>query len=196
MSSLPNDFLLDTPPKMQQGPLSSDPCPTKTFIIGIAGGTASGKTSVCEAIIKRLDTQKVATIALDSFYTPLTEDQLNNVANYNFDVPDAFDWQLLEQTLGNLTQGKSVDIPEYDFATHSRVTSEGKTIRGFINVILLEGILVFHKKEIREFLDLMIFVDTDSDVRLARRVMRDTKFRGRTLDSILYQYEKNSQACL
>eukprot|EP01120_Amphizonella_sp_Union-15-10_P001398 TRINITY_DN1147_c0_g2_i1.p1 TRINITY_DN1147_c0_g2~~TRINITY_DN1147_c0_g2_i1.p1 ORF type:complete len:317 (+),score=38.05 TRINITY_DN1147_c0_g2_i1:216-1166(+) len=185
MTSLPtdlNEFFLGR---------SKDNKTTKSvFIIGIAGGTASGKTSVCELIIQQLSTERVVTISLDSFYKPLTHKQLENVSEYNFDIPDAFDWDLLQETLHNLYLGKGATFPKYDFGTHSRIESESHKILGLVNVILLEGILVFYKKEIRDYLDLMIFVDTDSDVRLARRVMRDMKFRGRTLDSILMQYEK------
>jgi len=161
----------------------------KLFFIGVSGGSASGKTTVCEEIANRLNDQRVQILSLDSFYKPLSHDELENVKSYNFDAPDAFDWELLAKTLKKLSKCKTVNIPLYDFTTHSRCESTTVVHGAISDVIVLEGILVFHNAKVLELLDLKIFVDTDSDTRLARRVVRDMNYRGRTLESILHQYE-------
>jgi len=161
------------------------------FIIGVAGGTASGKTSVCNLIVNRLgiDNHRVAIISQDCFYKSLTEENHKHVVDYNFDHPDAFDWELIEETLLNLKQGRTVRIPHYDFVTHSRVANEGTTICS-IDVILFEGILALWKPSVMQYMNMKIFVDTDADTRLARRIKRDIKERGRDLDGVLIQYQK------
>lgn len=106
-------------------------------------------------------------LSQDSFYKGLTPEQIKDVHNYNFDHPDSIDWNLLIQTLKELKAGRSVDIPIYDFKTHSRLP-ETQRVYG-ADVIILEGILVFHPPELRSLMDMKIFVDTDSDIRLARR---------------------------
>jgi len=163
------------------------------FIIGVCGGSASGKTTVCDMIDKRLGTQRVVIVSLDSYYRALTHDQIElaHAAEFNFDHPDAFDWELLYEQLDQLRKGKSVNIPVYDFASHSRLKEKHTTIHGsVIDVILFEGILSFHSTAVRDLFDMKIFVDTDSDTRLARRVLRDIRERGRSLESVLSQYEK------
>eukprot|EP01111_Echinosteliopsis_oligospora_P019614 TRINITY_DN956_c0_g1_i1.p1 TRINITY_DN956_c0_g1~~TRINITY_DN956_c0_g1_i1.p1 ORF type:complete len:267 (-),score=69.59 TRINITY_DN956_c0_g1_i1:3-803(-) len=158
------------------------------IIIGVCGGTASGKTSVCEDILRKLEDQRVVIVSQDSFYKALDQETLKTVHNYNFDHPDAFDWPLLTNVLRNIKEGKRVEIPRYSFTTHSRLT-ETDSIYG-ADVIVFEGILAFYIQEIRDVMDMKIFVDTDADTRLARRVIRDIKERGRTLDGVLHQYEK------
>ncbi|KAL6074827.1 Uridine-cytidine kinase 2 [Balamuthia mandrillaris] len=138
------------------------------FLIGVAGGTASGKTSVCEIIISSLKNHRVVVISLDSFYRPLTPEEKANVSEFNFDHPDAFDWELLLKTVQQLrTSRKRVEIPVYDFVTHSRL-EQTQPLYG-ADVILLEGILVFYSEELRKMFDMKVFVDTDADTRLARR---------------------------
>jgi len=165
------------------------------FVIGVCGGTASGKTSVCHRIESNLtETEshhRVAIISLDSFYRALTPDQISNAhaGNHDFDHPDSFDFDLLEQVLTDLRAGKAVQIPHYDFKTHSRHPSETTTISG-CDIIILEGIMIFHHKRITDLMHMKVFVDTDSDLRLARRVKRDIRERGRDVDGILYQYER------
>jgi len=162
------------------------------FILGVAGGTASGKTSVCEAIISSLKDRRVSLVSQDSFYRPLTAEEKETVSEYNFDHPDAFDWALLHEKISELRNqpklGKPVEIPLYDFVTHSRMT-ETQTIYG-ADIIILEGILVFYPKELRDLFDMKIFVDADADTRLARRVIRDINHRGRDVMGVLRQYEK------
>jgi len=158
------------------------------FIIGVTGGTASGKTSVCDLIHNQLNDHRVVIISQDSFYKSLTKKDLENVHDYNFDHPDSFDWDLLEQVLISIKKGESVNIPIYDFKTHSR-TQETMKISG-ADVILLEGILSFYSSGVRDQMNMKVFVDTDPDVRLARRIQRDIRERGRDLEGVLFQYER------
>ncbi|KAJ3428794.1 uridine kinase [Anaeramoeba flamelloides] len=159
----------------------------KPYIIGVCGGSGSGKTSVCREIIKKLPNKKVSIISQDWFYRPLNEKEKENIEEYNFDDPKALDNKLLLQTLKNLKAGSNVFCPNYDFVTHSR-TKKKQLITG--DVILFEGIMVFHSKELRDVMDLKVFVETDSDVRLARRIIRDINERGRTIMSVIEQYFK------
>jgi len=160
------------------------------FVIGLTGGSASGKTTVAEKIIEALDLPWVVLFSMDSFYKELTPEQQEQAARneYNFDHVDAFDFDLCVATLKKLKQGKKVDVPIYDFTTHSR-KKQTKALYG-ANVIVFEGIMAFCKPELRDLLDMKIFVDTDSDVRLARRLKRDICQRGRDLQGVLAQYNK------
>jgi len=174
---------VEDPPVVSEGP----------FLIGVSGGTASGKTSVCDLIIKELQSSKehhrrVALVSQDCFYKSLDHNTLSNVHEYNFDHPDAFDWKLMEETLKDLTAGKSVKIPNYDFVTHSR--GENYTLVEEVDVVVVEGILAFYEPEVRDVMKLKIFVDTDADTRLARRILRDIEERGRDLKGVLHQYQK------
>ncbi|CAH0546438.1 unnamed protein product [Brassicogethes aeneus] len=158
------------------------------FIIGICGGSASGKTTVAEKIIESLGVPWVTLLSMDSFYKVLNEQQ-HEIADrneYDFDHPDAFDFDLLTQTLQRLKEGRKVEVPIYNFMTHSR-ESRTKTMYG-ANVIIFEGILTFHHPKVLEMLDMKIFVDTDADVRLARRLRRDISQRGRDLEGVIKQY--------
>lgn len=158
--------------------------------LGLTGGSASGKTTVAQKIIEALEVPWVALLSMDSFYKVLSEEQHQLAAQneYNFDHPDAFDYDLMVQTVTKLKEGKQVDIPVYDFTSHSRAKYTCPVYGA--NVILFEGIMAFHSKPLRDLMDLKIFVDTDSDVRLARRLQRDIAERGRDLDGVLKQYEK------
>ncbi|GAB0090431.1 Uridine kinase [Sergentomyia squamirostris] len=158
------------------------------FVIGVCGGSASGKTTVAQKIIESLDVPWVTLLSMDCFYKILNEKQhqqsLNN--EYNFDHPDAFDLDLMIDVLRKLKDGRKVEVPIYNFITHSREATT-KTMYG-ANVIIFEGILVFHSPEILKMLDMKVFVDTDADVRLARRLKRDISQRGRDLEGVLKQY--------
>eukprot|EP00727_Mastigamoeba_balamuthi_P011121 m51a1_g6631 putative phosphoribulokinase uridine kinase family protein (258) ;mRNA; f:70317-71572 len=158
----------------------------QAFIIGVAGGSASGKTSLCKQIDHMLHNKHVAIVSQDSFYRDLTKEELAKVSQHNFDEPSAFDWPLIVQTLRDLKDRKRVEIPHYDFCTHSR-TRETTPLWN-MDVVLFEGILSFHNIP-DGLMDLKIFVETDADTCLARRVYRDMKERGRSLDSVLTQYE-------
>ncbi|EGG19083.1 uridine kinase [Cavenderia fasciculata] len=164
----------------QQGKLKNP------LVIGVCGGSASGKTSVCHEVIKALNVRWVVLLSMDSFYKPITKDQ--DPANYNFDHPNAFDYDLMIKTIGDLRQGKRTQIPIYDFKTHSRLARQN-TVYG-ADVIILEGILTLYSKELCELMDIKIFIDTDDDVRLCRRLKRDIAERGRTLTSVIEQYNR------
>ncbi|KAK2171671.1 hypothetical protein NP493_1043g00005 [Ridgeia piscesae] len=168
----------------------------KPFLIGVGGGTASGKSTVCSKIMTELGQneidqkqKQVVIISQESFYYPLssTDEPRASRGQYNFDHPSAVDDELILRTLSDLKCGKAVKIPEYDFVTHSRKPDAWRTVYP-ADVILFEGILVFYFKDIRELFDMKLFVDTDADTRLSRRVVRDIEERGRDLDQILHQY--------
>ncbi|KAM8829590.1 uridine-cytidine kinase-like 1 isoform 1-T1 [Synchiropus picturatus] len=162
----------------------------EAFVIGLCGGSASGKTTVARKIIEALDVPWVVLLSMDSFYKVLSvEEQALAASNdYNFDHPDAFDFGLLTHTLRKLKQGKSVKIPVYDFTTHGR-QKEWKTVYG-ASVIIFEGIMAFADKELLKLLDMKLFVDTDSDIRLVRRLRRDITERGRDIEGVIKQYNK------
>lgn len=166
------------------------------FLIGVAGGTASGKSTVCKKIMEKLGQdsidhrqRQVVCISQDSFYKELTDEEkmLANKGLFNFDHPDAFDNDLIYKTLKEILNEKVVNVPVYDFRKNSRKKDEVMTIYP-ADVVLLEGILVFYFPKIRDLFHMKLFVDTDPDTRLSRRVLRDTRERGRELEHILTQY--------
>lgn len=168
------------------------------FLIGVAGGTASGKSTVCQKIMEKVGQhsvdhrqRKVVCISQDSFYRELTDEEKAKAlkGKYNFDHPAAFDNELMLKILQDILSGKVVSVPVYDFKTNSRKKDEFVTVYP-ADVVLFEGILVFYFPEIRELFHMKLFVDTDPDTRLSRRVLRDTRERGRDLDQILTQYTK------
>ena len=174
----------------------------KPFIIGVTGGSASGKTTVCQKIIEQLGVagltnheKKISILSQDSFYKDLTseEHRLAATDDYNFDHPDSFDKELIMISLEDLSRGKTIQVPIYDFRTHKR-TKEKSTVYPS-DVILFEGILILYEPLVRDLLNLKIFVDVDSDVRLSRRILRDMSLRGRTLESILKQYATFVKPC-
>lgn len=162
----------------------------EAFVIGLCGGSASGKTTVARKIIEALAVPWVSVLSMDSFYKVLSYEESIKAAHneYNFDHPDAFDFDLLYETLKRLKEGKMVDVPIYNFTTHKREIQK-KTLYG-ANVVVFEGILAFANKKILDLLDMKVFVDTDSDERLARRLRRDITERGRDLHGILKMYSK------
>ncbi|XP_052418474.1 uridine-cytidine kinase-like 1a isoform X3 [Carassius gibelio] len=162
----------------------------EAFVIGLCGGSASGKTSVANKIIEALDVPWVVLLSMDSFYKVLSPEEQALAArnDYNFDHPGAFDFELLVTTLQKLKQGKSVKIPVYDFTTHGR-QKDWKNVYG-ASVIIFEGILSFADNELLQLMDMKIFVDTDSDIRLVRRLRRDITERGRDIEGVIKQYNK------
>ncbi|TYG37706.1 hypothetical protein ES288_D13G162900v1 [Gossypium darwinii] len=156
------------------------------FIIGVAGGAASGKTTVCDMIIQQLHDQRVVLVNQDSFYHELTEEELATVHEYNFDHPDSFDTEKLLDSMENLRHGQAVDIPNYDFKSYKNSVFPARRVNPS-DVIILEGILIFHDPRVRELMNMKIFVDTDADVRLARRIRRDTVEKGRDIGVVLDQ---------
>ena len=164
------------------------------FIIGVAGATASGKTSLVTELVRLLDAEgRVASVTQDCFYKNLSPEEREQAyqSNYNFDHPNAFDWKHTRDVLHCLRDGApSVAIPTYDFVTHSRLGPDHDTTVRAPEIVIFEGILAMHDPEVRELFDLKIFIDTDADVRLARRIMRDMEERGRDLAGILEQYQR------
>ena len=155
------------------------------LIIGIAGGTGSGKTTLARNIADYFG-DKISLIRHDDYYKAHDGVSIEELAQLNYDHPDAFDWELLFEHLEALKRGEAIDCPIYDYAIHNRST-ETRRVEA-TPVILLEGILIFDSERICSMLDLKIFVDTDADVRILRRIIRDVKKRGRTLESVVSQY--------
>ncbi|VVB04221.1 unnamed protein product [Arabis nemorensis] len=167
----------------------SAPAPLKQpFVIGVAGGTASGKTTVCNMIMSQLHDQRVVLVNQDSFYHSLTPENLKKVHEYNFDHPDAFNTEVMLSCMEKLRSGKPVNIPSYDFKIHQSIESASPVNPA--DVIVLEGILVLNDPQVRHLMNMKIFVDTDADVRLSRRIQRDTVERGRNIQNVLEQYTK------
>ncbi|XP_065861610.1 uridine kinase-like protein 3 [Euphorbia lathyris] len=159
------------------------------FVIGVAGGAASGKTTVCDMIIQQLHDQRVVLVNQDSFYHNLTKEELTRVYEYNFDHPDAFDTEQLLSAMEKLRHGQAVDVPNYDFKSYKNDVFPPRRVNPS-DVIILEGILVFHDPRVRDLMNMKIFVDTDADVRLARRIRRDTVEKSRDISTVLDQYSK------
>ncbi len=158
----------------------------KTTTLGVCGGTGSGKTTVARRLLERVGVHRVAYLPHDAYYKELGHLPVEERAKTNFDHPDAFDNELLLEHLKQLKAGKAVDIPVYDFKMHNR---RAEAIRVEPQpVILVEGILIFADKQLREQMDVKIYVDTDADLRLLRRLQRDIEERGRSLDSVMNQY--------
>jgi uridine kinase len=154
--------------------------------LGVAGGTGSGKTTVADAILNSVGRDRIASLAQDSYYRDVDWQSDEALLSYNFDHPQALDSELLVAHLQSLKAGEAIEVPVYDFVAHRRTA---ETVRVEPKpVILLEGILLFAEAPIRELLDFKIFVDTDSDVRLIRRIRRDIRERGRTLEDVMRQY--------
>ncbi len=160
----------------------------RTLIIGIAGGTGSGKTSVTNRILDLLDRERVLVLQHDSYYRDISAYDGLPPAEVNFDHPDALETELLVRHLRELREGHSVHQPVYDFTTHRRKES---TLRvDPKEIIIVDGILIFVNPELRQMMDIRIFVDADADERLMRRIRRDMLERGRSLESVIDQYTK------
>lgn len=157
----------------------------KVTVIGIAGGTGSGKTTLAKNIAKHFGNE-ISMLRHDDYYKRHDDIPLADRAKLNYDHPDAFDKELLHKHIDMLKSGQSVDTPIYDYTVHNR--SEEVRHVPATPVVILEGILVFEDKELLDKMDVKVFVDTDADVRILRRITRDVKQRGRTLDSVVKQY--------
>jgi uridine kinase len=156
-------------------------------LIGIAGGTASGKTLVAERIHEALGTDRVLVLKQDSYYRDLPHLSEQERAAQNYDHPDSFDTPLLLSHLQSLLEGRYVEEPVYDFTRHRRASQTRRV--GGAPVVVLEGILILADAALRALMDIKIYVETDSDIRLLRRLRRDVEERGRTVTSVLHQYE-------
>ncbi len=158
----------------------------RPLTIGIAGGTASGKTTVARRLVERLAGQAVAFLDQDAYYRDLADMPLEERKSFNFDHPDAFDAELLVAHLRELRAGRAVDKPVYSFAQNTRTSDTVRVQPG--EVIIVEGILVLALEPVRRELDVKVFVDSDADVRVIRRLSRDIKERGRDFDGVIEQY--------
>jgi uridine kinase len=159
---------------------------TKPIIVGIAGGTGSGKTTVARSIYDRVGPERIEWISHDSYYRDFAGLPPEARHGINFDHPDSLETELLVSHLDELRRGRSIEVPLYDFASHSRLTAT--EIVKPKKVIIVEGILVLGEPELRKRIDIKLFVDTPPDIRFVRRLLRDTQSRGRTLESVVAQY--------
>jgi uridine kinase len=159
----------------------------KPVIIGIAGGTGSGKTTVARAIFERVGNERIEWISHDSYYRNFEGLSPEEKHHINFDHPDSLETELLARHLDVLSKGAAVEVPLYDFATHSRKIDETQRVEPR-RVIIVEGILVLAEVELRKRIDIKLFVDTPADIRFMRRLVRDIKTRGRSVESVIEQY--------
>ena len=156
------------------------------LVIGIAGGTGSGKTTVAKVIVERVGAEHIAYLPHDAYYKDLAELAPNHRTIINFDHPDSLDTELMIAHVRDLKGNRPIDLPIYDFKTHTR-TAEFRRIDPQ-PVLLVEGILIFVEAELRKLFDIKIYVDTDADIRFIRRLQRDIAERGRTTESVIQQY--------
>lgn len=161
----------------------------KGILIGIAGGSGSGKTLVAQKIIQEIGSRDVILIEQDSYYKDLSHLPSAERAAQNFDHPDAIDGDLFIQQVKDIIHGKSVEQPIYDFTTHTRKKKTKRIDQH--HIIVLEGILILYSQRLRGLMDIKVYVDTDSDIRLLRRIKRDVAERGRTIETVLEQYENS-----
>ena len=156
------------------------------ILIGVAGGSGSGKTTVANNLVKAFKCEDVALIEQDAYYREFTNMTLDEKRKVNFDHPDSIEFELLKKHIEDLKNGESIERPIYDFATYSR--KEGSVKINPSKIIVVEGILIFAVPEIRELFDVKIFVDTDADEMILRRIERDMNERGRSFESVKTQY--------
>ena len=156
------------------------------LIVGIAGGTGSGKTTVAKRIAAAIPSSAVTTIEHDAYYRDRSELSIEERSQVNYDHPDALETELLIEHIDRLRAGETVDVPIYDFKEHKRARESRRVSP--TPIVLVEGILVFVDGRLRDRLDMKLFVDTDSDIRIFRRIRRDMEHRGRTFESVREQY--------
>ena len=159
----------------------------KSFVIGVAGGSGSGKTTVVRRIVDSLGPEHVTLLDHDRYYRDRNDLRLEERAALNYDHPDALETHLMVQHVRELKSGKAVNVPQYDFTRHARL-SETETFQPR-RALIVEGILVFTDAALRDLMDIKVFVDTDSDTRFIRRLQRDVAARGRTMESVIEQYQ-------
>ncbi len=158
----------------------------RPIVFGVAGGTASGKTTVARAILEAVGAERIAYLPHDAYYRDMPHLSFEERAHQNYDHPNSLETKLLIKHIKKLLQGEAVDVPVYDFTTHRRTED---TVRVEPSpIILVDGILIFTKRRLRELMDIKVYVDTDPDVRFIRRLQRDIHDRGRSLQSVVEQY--------
>jgi uridine kinase len=158
----------------------------RPFVLGVAGGTGSGKTTVADRLAEVVGPEGVALLRLDNYYRDRPDLTLDERALINYDHPDAFDWALFLAHVRDLVHGSPVEVPNYDFSLYAR--APGTVTLRPTRVVVVEGILVLHDAALRDQFDLKVFVDTDPDVRFIRRLQRDLAERGRSVDNVIEQY--------
>lgn len=158
----------------------------KPLIIGVAGGTASGKTTIANAIMESINHPQMVMIPHDAYYKDASAKPLSERARINFDHPDSLETDLMVLHLQELIAGRSIEMPVYDFSSHSRLKKG--IVKKPAKVIIVEGILIFCEQALRDLMDVKIFVDTDSDLRFIRRLKRDIQSRQRSMESVIDQY--------
>lgn len=159
----------------------------KSIVIGVAGGSASGKTTVANRLKEEFK-EDVELISHDNYYCAHDKISFEERAKLNYDHPNAFETALMIEHIKALKKGEKIRRPVYDFVTHNR--AKETVLVHPARVIIVEGFLIFENKELRDLMDIKLFVDTDSDIRLIRRILRDVKERGRSLESVILQYEQ------
>ncbi|HBL1409765.1 TPA: uridine kinase [Enterococcus faecium] len=159
---------------------------SKPIIIGVTGGSGSGKTSVSRAIFNNFPDHSIMMLEQDSYYKDQSHLSFEERLNTNYDHPFAFDNDLLIQHVGDLLNYKAIEKPVHDYVAHTR--SQATIIQEPKEVIILEGILILEDERLRDLMDIKVYVDTDDDIRIIRRIKRDMEERGRTLDSVIEQY--------
>ncbi len=159
---------------------------SKPILIGICGGTGSGKSTVARAVYEALPEKNITMLEQDSYYRDQTHLKMADRVKTNYDHPLAFDTDLLIEHLDQLVSGQIIQKPKYDFAQHTRAEETIEVVPR--DIIILEGIMIFEDKRLRDRMDIKIFVDTDADLRIIRRITRDIRERGRTLESVIGQY--------
>jgi uridine kinase len=157
------------------------------LLLGVAGGTASGKTLVARSVVESLGSREVVIIDQDAYYKDNSHLSLEERARVNYDHPEAFDRDLLLEHMDSLLRGQPIEKPLYDYTNHARLPATER-VEGQ-RIIVLEGILILEDPALRKLMDIKVFIDTDADVRLSRRIRRDVAKRGRSLESVLDQYE-------
>ena len=157
-----------------------------TILIGIAGGTGSGKTTLADKLVDSFGSDEVSILRHDNYYKRHDERTYDERSKLNYDHPDAFDTELLCEHIQMLKEGKAIEMPVYDYTVHNR--SNEVVVVEPAPVIVLEGILIFAEQSLCDLMDIKVFVDTDADVRILRRILRDVKERERSLDSVISQY--------
>ena len=158
-----------------------------SFVIGVAGGSGSGKTTVVRRIVESLGLEQVTLLQHDRYYRDRNDLRLEERAALNYDHPHSLETDLLVQHVRDLKHGKAVNVPQYDFTRHARLT-ESETFQPR-RALIVEGILIFADAALRDLMDIKVFVDTDSDTRFIRRLQRDVAERGRTMESVIDQYQ-------
>lgn len=176
----PSGYRRPMPPPIRSWPTAGP------LILGIGGGSGSGKTTISESIVEEIGDEQVELIQHDSYYRDLTHLPVEERSKVNYDHPDSLETDLLVAHLGKLLAGESIDRPVYDFTVHNR---SPETVRVEPKpVVIVEGILVLYEPTLRDLMDLKVYVDTDADLRIVRRLGRDINERGRTFDSVQQQY--------